>query len=198
MQLCGGYDVDPAHYGHERHELTKTGGEPQVEQDAFEIALARAALQRGLPILGICRGIQVLAVADGGTLTQDVRTLHPGAHTHRYKWTDLRWSRPATTGTRSSPSPAPRRRAGSRAARRASTRSTTSAWPPPARVLPPTARTRDGVIEAIERQDGRGWAVGLQWHNEMMWPHDERFLAPHRELVDAARAYAARREGAAA
>ncbi len=198
VQLCGGFDIDPAHYGHERHGLTKTGGDPQVGPDASEIELARAALQRGLPILGICRGNQVLAVADGGTLTQDVHTLHPGAHTHTYKWTDLALEPPGEHWHEVVAEP------GSAAARwlqggpsrvnsfHHQCVATTGA------VMQPTARTRDGVIEAIERQDGRGWAVGLQWHNEMMWPHDERFLAPHRELVDAARAYAARREGAAA
>ena len=58
-------------------------------------------------------------------------------------------------------------------------------------MLSPAARGADGVIEAVERTDGNGWAMGLQWHNELQWQRDERFLAPFRELVDAARAYAA-------
>ena len=57
----------------------------------------------------------------------------------------------------------------------------------------PVAWTLDGVIEATERRDGGGFAIGLQWHNEMMWPHDERFLAPHREFAQAAWDYAAAR-----
>ena len=65
IELCGGADVDPAHYGHDRHPLTKTF---RPEQDEFEIELVRRALDRGMPVLGICRGIQVLAVADGGSL----------------------------------------------------------------------------------------------------------------------------------
>ncbi len=64
--------------------------------------------------------------------------------------------------------------------------------------LRPMAWTLDGVIEATERRDGNGFAIGLQWHNEMMWPHDERFLAPHREFAEACWEYAAVRDGGAA
>jgi len=63
--------------------------------------------------------------------------------------------------------------------------------------LRPMAWCVDGVIEATERRDGAGFAIGLQWHNEMMWPHDERFLAPHREFAQACWDYAALRDGAA-
>ena len=74
--LSGGADVDPAHYGEETHPLTRA---IDPAHDAFELALARRALDLDVPILGICRGSQVLAVADGGTLVQDVETLHEGA-----------------------------------------------------------------------------------------------------------------------
>lgn len=67
--LAGGVDVDPASYGAPRHERT-VGTSP--ERDAFEIALARRALERQLPLLAICRGMQVLNVALGGTLHQHV------------------------------------------------------------------------------------------------------------------------------
>jgi putative glutamine amidotransferase len=59
--LSGGADVHPRHCGEPVHELTRPIAEPH---DEFEIALARAALDRGTPLLGICRGIQVMAVAD--------------------------------------------------------------------------------------------------------------------------------------
>jgi putative glutamine amidotransferase len=49
------------------------------------------------------------------------------------------------------------------------------------------------VVEATERTDGRGFAVGLQWHNELQWRHDARFLRPFEDLVAAARAYRAER-----
>jgi putative glutamine amidotransferase len=67
LMLAGGADVDPAAYGQEPHPAT-TGWVP--ERDAFELALAGRALERDLPLLGICRGMQVLNVARGGTLVQ--------------------------------------------------------------------------------------------------------------------------------
>jgi putative glutamine amidotransferase len=77
--LAGGRDVDPAIYGAERHRLTD---EPRTERDAFEIALARRAMERDIPLLGICRGMQVMNVARGGTLVQDLPE-HVGHDHHR-------------------------------------------------------------------------------------------------------------------
>lgn len=67
LVLAGGADVDPGAYGAAHHASTKGTCPPR---DAFEIALARAAVARDLPLLGICRGMQVLNVAAGGTLHQ--------------------------------------------------------------------------------------------------------------------------------
>jgi putative glutamine amidotransferase len=67
LLLAGGVDVDPTTYGESAHEATDP---PNTERDAFELALARHALERDLPLLGICRGMQVLNVAAGGTLHQ--------------------------------------------------------------------------------------------------------------------------------
>lgn len=69
LLLAGGADIDPSFYGHE----PGPGLEATVpERDRFEIALARAALERNQPVLGICRGMQVINVACGGTLHQDI------------------------------------------------------------------------------------------------------------------------------
>jgi putative glutamine amidotransferase len=73
--LAGGADLDPAAYGADAHPETK-GTVP--ERDAFEIALTRRAIERDLPLLGICRGMQVMNVALGGTLIQNL----PDSHGH--------------------------------------------------------------------------------------------------------------------
>jgi putative glutamine amidotransferase len=67
LMLTGGSDVDPARYGAERHPKTQP---PAVARDEFELEILAAALDRGLPVLAICRGMQVLNVARGGTLCQ--------------------------------------------------------------------------------------------------------------------------------
>lgn len=69
LVLAGGMDVDPSTYGAERHAATDPGS---LERDEFELALAGRALERDIPFLGICRGMQVMNVARGGTLIQDV------------------------------------------------------------------------------------------------------------------------------
>lgn len=67
LVLSGGADVDPARYGRER---VPECGTVEAERDAWEVALVDVALTEGIPIFGICRGIQVLNVARGGTLVQ--------------------------------------------------------------------------------------------------------------------------------
>jgi len=79
LVLAGGADIDPASYGAERHPETK---HTVPERDAFEIALARRAMERDIPLLGICRGMQLMNVARGGTLEQHLPESH-GHHDHR-------------------------------------------------------------------------------------------------------------------
>jgi putative glutamine amidotransferase len=148
--LSGGPDLDPEAYGsRERHaELGPT--EPSL--DAFELALARAALERGMPVLGICRGAQALNVACGGTLHQHVpdhRQSEPGCHaTHEV---DV----------------LPRTRlAGLIGSGRYAVNSFHhQAVDRVGRGLRVAARAADGTVEAIE---GRGFAIGVQWHAETL------------------------------
>lgn len=79
LLLAGGADIDPASYGQERHAETVS---TVPARDAFEIALARAAIERDMPVLGICRGMQLINVALGGTLVQHLPE-HYGHHEHR-------------------------------------------------------------------------------------------------------------------
>jgi putative glutamine amidotransferase len=79
LLLSGGGDVDPRYYGEERLPVC---GEPEPERDTLEIPLARLAIKRGTPVLGICRGVQLLNVALGGTLYQDITAQRPEAPPH--------------------------------------------------------------------------------------------------------------------
>jgi len=76
--LAGGADLDPATYGAELHPETRG---TNADRDRFELALARAALERDMPVLGICRGMQMLNVACGGTLVQHLDEVQTHRHT---------------------------------------------------------------------------------------------------------------------
>ena len=80
LLLAGGADIDPATYGAEPHPETK-GTWP--ERDAFEVTLARQALEREMPVLGVCRGMQMLNIALGGTLVQHLPDVL-GHNEHRH------------------------------------------------------------------------------------------------------------------
>jgi putative glutamine amidotransferase len=79
LLLAGGADIDPASYGQRAHPETQ---ETVPERDAFEIALTRCAIERDVPVLGICRGMQLINVALGGTLNQHLPE-HLGHEEHR-------------------------------------------------------------------------------------------------------------------
>jgi putative glutamine amidotransferase len=79
LMLAGGADIDPASYEQEAHPETI---DTVLERDVFEIALTRAAIERDIPVLGICRGMQLINVARGGTLLQHLPE-HVGHEEHR-------------------------------------------------------------------------------------------------------------------
>ena len=86
VMLAAGHDIDPARYGQEPHALL---GQVDAGRDAFEIELVERAVDRGLPIIGTCRGMQMLNVALGGTMVQDLSLVeawrsHPSDPTGRY------------------------------------------------------------------------------------------------------------------
>lgn len=150
--LSGGPDLDPGAYGaRERHaELGPT--EPPL--DAFELAVARAADARGLPLLGVCRGAQALNVARGGTLHQHV----PG---HRQ-------SAPGTETTHAVEIVPGTRLAGLARTRRLPVNSFHhQAVDRLGRGLHATAHAPDGVVEAIEAGGAR-LVLGVQWHAESL------------------------------
>jgi putative glutamine amidotransferase len=171
LMLAGGSDVDPASYGARPHPETR-GSRP--ERDRFELALAHRAIERDIPVLGVCRGMQMLNVACGGTLDQHLPdTLGHDDHRH-------------TPGVFSDHGV--RLESGSLAARAVGTETTAvkshhhqgvdelgegltaTGW-----------STADGIVEAIEL-DGPAYALGVLWHPE----EDERSRVVG-SLVEAAR-----------
>jgi putative glutamine amidotransferase len=78
LLLSGGSDVNPLSYGAEPHPQTRPG---LIERDQFEIALTLAAIERDMPVLGVCRGMQIFNVALGGTLDQHIDNLDVHRHT---------------------------------------------------------------------------------------------------------------------
>ena len=188
--ISGGQDVDPAHYGEERHPPVDP---VPAEHDAVELRLARTALEQGIPILGICRGSQVLAVADGGALTQDVPSMHPDAQRHMVDWATHAEAEPGDHWHTIEVEPTSRLAAWIGDGEPLINSFHHQAVARTGDYLRPVARAEDGVIEATESAPGAPFAVGLQWHNEFMWQRDERWLGPFRDLVGAARNRAAER-----
>lgn len=173
LLLPGGGDLDPALYGAPRH--TETGW-LSPRRDEAEVALAAAALAAGLPVLGICRGLQVLNVVLGGTLHQHL----PDVTGHRGHEPE-----PGVFG----PQPV-RLEPGSQIAKVVGTDTATvpchhhQAIDRIGTGLTVTARSADGVIEAAELA-GHPFAVAVQWHAEETGGMAEPLFGA---LVDAARA----------
>ncbi len=181
LLLSGGKDLDPETFG----EAPLRGlGEVEPERDLWELALARNALARGLPVFGICRGVQVLAVAAGGDLYQDLPSQKPDSLKHRQEAprsaaTHYVEVAPGTllAGLLGS-GPVKVNSLHHQAVRRV---------PAGFRVC---AVAPDGVIEAIETDGagrGRPFALGVQWHPEDLWKRQPVFLRLFAGLVDAAR-----------
>lgn len=180
LMLTGGGDVDPRHFGEAPHP---TLVEISTDRDALELEVTRRMLDEDLPVLAICRGIQVLNVALGGTLYQDIPSDPGSALVHSQA---ARRDRPTHVVTVQN---------GSRlaaivgtlrlevnsfhhqAVRRLGEGLTAVAWAP------------DGIVEGIEAIDRTRFVLGVQWHPEDLVQHD----AAARDLFAALVGAAARR-----
>lgn len=177
--LAGGADVDPVHYGAEPHPAT-TGTVP--ERDRFEIALTRAALERDQPVLGICRGMQLLNVACGGTLNQHV----PDSHGHEEHRRTPGSFDDADHDVRLAPGSLAERAAGE--ARHATKSHHHQGVDALGEGLEITGwADLDDLPEAIEAP-GRRFVLGVQWHPEA----DQASRVVERFVAEAARAVADR------
>jgi putative glutamine amidotransferase len=186
LLLSGGSDLDPGYYG---EEPVPELGVTLPERDAFEMALVGLALRRGMPVFGICRGMQVLNVALGGTLYQDLPS---------------QWDRDPLKHRQATPKWQPthevRVSEGSYIAEvmgRESVKVNSyhhQGIRDLAEGLVVTGRSTDGVIEAVEAEDlSERWLLGVQWHAEAMrgaGPQQESLFEAH---VSAAEGHALRR-----
>ncbi|MCL6648946.1 MAG: gamma-glutamyl-gamma-aminobutyrate hydrolase family protein [Chloroflexi bacterium] len=169
LLLSGGGDINPARYGQSPDPRT---AHVDDRRDEFELALARAALHRDLPVLGICRGFQLLNVVAGGTLLQ-----HVEGHQHggQHPVTVLAGTRLAQAlGTSGEVIVNTRHHQAVRAGERAPD-------------LVTTAFSPDGLIEGLESPTHR-WVVGVQCHPERTGEVDPRFSGLFRAFIAAARA----------
>ncbi|MGC9538001.1 gamma-glutamyl-gamma-aminobutyrate hydrolase family protein [Streptomyces sp. UG1] len=159
LVIAGGPDVEPVRYGAQREPRT---GPPARERDAWELALIDAALAAGLPLLGICRGMQLLNVALGGTLTQ-----HIDGHAEVVGVFGSHAVKPVPGSLydglvpEETSVPTYHHQAVDRLGEG----------------LVASAYAADGTVEALELPSG-GWVLGVQWHPEM--GDDVRVM---RELV---------------
>ena len=178
--LSGGVDVDPVLYGQAAHPRL---GKVNRRRDDFELALTREALRRDVPILAICRGHQVLNVATGGTLVQDIPSLVGRAMEHDAS--GPRWRRAHAVEMRS---PSRLRDILGQA-----TLSVNSfhhqAVDRIGEGLVVTARCpEDGIVEGLE-MPSRRFAVAVQWHPESFWnrPHSfQRLFDAHADACRSA------------
>jgi putative glutamine amidotransferase len=174
LVLTGGRDVDPAAYGQAAHQTTD---EPARDRDAFEFALVRGALARRMPVLGICRGAQVLNVALGGTLHQHLPDVL--GHTRHQAGNAVF----TTSGVRTVP--------GTRLAALIGESSDAQCYHHQAidrvgdGLIISAQDGVDGVIEAVE-MPGQDFVLAVQWHPEERLD-DLRLFAG---VVEAARAHA--------
>lgn len=158
LVLAGGEDLDPALYG--RAGDIGRCFPPDAARDAREWRLLQTAFGRGLPVLGVCRGHQVLNVFLGGTLIVDLTADAPSSTAHQiaegYGVHDVTLE----PGSRLNPGSSP-------------VVGSVNTWhhqavDRPGRGLRVVARAPDGVIEATEGSPGAGFLLGVQWHPENM------------------------------
>ena len=185
----GGGDIDPALYGEAPHALC---GPVEARRDAFERAFLPRIVAAGKPLLGICRGHQMLNVALGGTLWQDLPSQFepqgaPSLLTHR---TGEPWSQVAHTVDAAPHTLLARileRAAGPEARAGLPVNSLHhQAVRAVAAPLVPSAFSPDGVVEALEIPGAR-FALTVQWHPEFLWEEDPASRALFAAFVEAAR-----------
>ena len=175
--ITGGRDIEPSAYGHDPHPATD---EPARDRDAWELALLRAALHRHMPVLGICRGAQILNVALGGTLHQHL----PDVIGRNHKEGDAVFAATVVDTV-----------AGTRLAGLLGTSTQARCYHHQAidrlgNGLVISATDADGVVEAVELS-GEDFVVAVQWHPEETLDDRRLFTG----LIEAATTYSTAKAG---
>ena len=181
LLLSGGPDVDPARYGDNYVHAATYGIDPN--RDQFEIDLFGAALRHDIPVFGICRGIQLMNVALGGTLIQDVSTEHPGAADVGHRQHERGLEDWAVGHELFAVDPAPLPIFGNNGLGVNSFHH--QAIRDLAPELMPVATSPDGLVEAVVMRANPD-VFGVQWHPELMFDRDKTHLRPFAFLVEAA------------
>jgi putative glutamine amidotransferase len=198
--LAGGRDIESWRYGRQVSHPSQGATTPVL--DEIELWYARRAVEAGVPLLGVCRGCQVLNVAFGGTLYGDLDEFpeagadHPGA-----KWAEWRALVAATLEGRERPAPPTHPvdvEPGSLLARQLGDRAVVDSYHHQAiqrlgEGLQAVAWAPHGVVEAVEMSGAPAFVLGVQWEIHEEWQEDPRMLAIWREFVAAADARASAR-----
>lgn len=177
----GGFDIHPKFY---REAQIPALGQVKENRTRFELELCRRALERDLPMLGICGGAQAINVALGGTLYQDLPSQRPQGVSHQQTFSKTRPSHSVTV-------PARTLLAGIVGARRSGTTLRVNSTHHQAvkdvgRGLVVNGLAADGVIEAIAAP-GRRFVLGVQWHPEMLVPDRAEQVRIFRAFLAAVR-----------
>ena len=182
LLVPGGEDVTPALYGEDPLRQVTFMNE---EKDRMELALIRGAVERGMPVFGICRGIQLLNVCFGGTLYQDLPAQYPGVLGHAQ---DMAIRGQLTHRVTLEPDSLLEKLLGGEPLSVNSYHHQAVRTPAPGFTV--TARAADGVIEGVEDPERNLYAV--QWHPEDLVESHPRFRPLFRHLVERAEQYAGR------
>jgi putative glutamine amidotransferase len=158
LLLAGGYDVSPEYYGEELHPLTQA---TYPERDVFELALIKEAVAQKKPIFGVCRGMQLLNVAFGGTLYQDLSLTEKPTIKHEQSPTPFRFPTHAIT-----------LEADSSLGKLLGTTYRVNSFhhqaiKKVAEEFQVIAMASDGIVEAIETSAFAAPILGIQWHPEL-------------------------------
>lgn len=181
LLISGGYDIDPLLYGEEPHRALEF---VYRDTDIFQLRTIKTALAKGQPLLAICKGIQLLNVACGGTIYQDLDEIPDSFVKH------------SQNRKRSCPSHTVVAEEGSVIAELLGTSFPVNSYHHQAvkdvgRGLKVTSRAMDGVTESLEIE-GESFVVGVQWHPEMMMSEGDEMLPLFLRLVEEAKKYAAK------